>query len=286
MVPSADTPRINPTTANLARIDEWLDALATEVDTAAQSEALTSYLQTLARFWTYSARNCWLVSLQMPTATRVASRKTWESMGRCIKRDQWKHALHILCPHFRKEWDPETGEEREVLSHFSTGYVYDISMTEGRPIAAAIWQQVAGDYSQIYASLLDCVRRAGLVVEERDLPEGMEGYSTGRGVIVLNVRESLGNRCQTLLHEVAHERCHGVRERTTFSTAMLECQAECIAYCCCLALSIPSPNSPTYLAIYRIDRATLVANLEVIRAGVARIMRELEQLCKQETAVA
>jgi hypothetical protein len=53
-----------------------------------------------------------------------------------------------------------------------------------------------------------------------------------------------------------------------------------------LALSIPSPNSPTYLAIYRVDRAALVANLEAIRAGVARIMRELEQLCKQEMAVA
>jgi hypothetical protein len=122
MIASANAPRINPTTANLARIDEWLDALATEVDAAAQSEALTSYLQTLARFWIYSARNCWLIALQMPTATRVASRKTWESMGRRIKRDQWKHALQILCPHFRKERDPETGEEHEVLSHFSTGY--------------------------------------------------------------------------------------------------------------------------------------------------------------------
>lgn len=286
MLASAAAPRINPTTANLARIDEWLDALANEVDAAAQSEALTSYLQTLARFWNYSARNCWLVSLQMPTATRVASRKTWESMGRRIKRDQWKRALQILCPQFRKERDEETGEEREVLHYFSTGYVYDISQTEGRSIAAAIWQQVAGDYSQIYATLLDCVRRAGIVIEERDLPEGVEGYSTGRGVIVLSTRESLGNRCQTALHEWCHERCHGVRERTTFSTAMLECQAECVAYCCCQALSIPSPNTPIYLALYRIDRAQLVANLEAIRAGVARIMRELEQHFKHEPAVA
>jgi hypothetical protein len=164
--------------------------------------------------------------------------------------------------------------------------LFDIGQTEGRPIAAAIWQQVAGDYSQIYASLLDRVRRAGLTVEEQNLPEGVEGYSTGRGVIVLNVQDSLGNRCQTLLHEVAHDRCHGVRERQTFTTAMLECQAECMAYCCCQALSIPSPNSPTYLAIYRIDRTALVANLEAIRAGVAGIMRELEQLVKQDTAVA
>jgi IrrE N-terminal-like domain/N-terminal domain of anti-restriction factor ArdC len=279
MVASNEPTRINPTTVNLARIDAWLDALATEVDAAAQGEELTRYLQTLARFWTYSARNCWLITIQMPEARRVASRKTWESLGRTIKRDQWRRGLEILCPHFRKEKDAETGEEREVLARFSTGYTFDISQTEGRPMAEAIWQDVAGDYSQLYTSLLSCVRRAGLVVEERDdMPDGVHGYSTGTGTIALNALDPLGNRCQTILHELAHERCHGVRERQTFSRAMLECQAESIAYCCCQALSIPTPNTPTDLALYKIDRAHLVANLEAIRAGVAQIMRELERL--------
>ena len=279
MVAPLTTPRTNPTTANLARIDAWLDQLAAEVDAAAHSEELTRYLQTLARFWTYSARNCWLITIQMPQAHRVASRKTWESLGRTIKREYWRHGLEILFPHFRKEQDPDTGEEREVLTHFSTGYVFDISMTEGRPLAEAIWQDVAGDYRHLYASLLTCVRRAGLVVEERDdLPDGTHGYSTGTGTIALNALDPLGNRCQTILHELAHERCHGVRERQTFSRAMLECQAEAIAFCCCQSLAIPTPNTPTYLALYKVDRAALMANLEAIRSGVARIMRELERL--------
>ena len=58
MVAVTTTTRTNPTAANLTRIDEWLDRLAGEVDAAAQGEELTRYLQTLARFWTYSARNC------------------------------------------------------------------------------------------------------------------------------------------------------------------------------------------------------------------------------------
>src|ERR1035437_5729804 len=70
MVAQASEARINPTTANLARVDEWLDRLAGEVNTAAQSEELTRYLRTLARFWRYSPRNCWLIGVQMPTATR------------------------------------------------------------------------------------------------------------------------------------------------------------------------------------------------------------------------
>jgi hypothetical protein len=61
MVATDTTERRNPTTANLACIDEWLERLAGEVDLAAQSEEFTRYLQTLARFWTYSARNCFLI---------------------------------------------------------------------------------------------------------------------------------------------------------------------------------------------------------------------------------
>ena len=276
MVASPAADRVNPTTANLARIDEWLDLLANEVDVAAHSEELTLYLQTLARFWTYSARNCWLITIQMPEARRVASRKTWESLGRTIKRDQWRRGLEILCPHFRKVKDEQTGEEREALTHFSTGWVFDISQTEGRPLAQPVWQQTTGDYNPLYGALIERIRRSGLTVEERDdLPDGVHGYSTGRGTIAVSTSDSLGNRCQTLLHELCHERCHDIRARQTFNRAMLECQAESVSYCCCQAFEIPTPNTPTYLALYNIDRSMLIANLEAIRAGVAHLMREL-----------
>ncbi len=38
---------------------------------------------------------------------------------------------------------------------------------------------------------------------------------------------------------------------------------------------MPCPNTPTYLALYRIDRAVLAANLDAIRAGVATLMQEI-----------
>ncbi len=55
----------------------------------------------------------------------------------------------------------------------------------------------------------------------------------------------------------------------------LECQAEAVAYGVCQALAVPCPNTPTYLALYRIDRAALAANLDAIRAGVATLMQEI-----------
>src|SRR5690242_4512082 len=62
--------RMNPTTANLARIDAWITALADEVDAAAHSAEMTRVLEMMSRFWTYSTRNCWLISSQMPEASR------------------------------------------------------------------------------------------------------------------------------------------------------------------------------------------------------------------------
>jgi len=41
---------------------------------------------------------------------------------------------------------------------------------------------------------------------------------------------------------------------------------------------IPCPNTPTYLALYKVSRATLAANLTAIRAGVAALMDEITPL--------
>lgn len=67
---------MNPTTANLGKIDAWIGHLADETDAAAHVEEMARYLAMVSRFWTYSARNCYLILAQRPDATRVASRKT------------------------------------------------------------------------------------------------------------------------------------------------------------------------------------------------------------------
>ena len=41
---------------------------------------------------------------------------------------------------------------------------------------------------------------------------------------------------------------------------------------------IPTPNTPTYLALYKVSRPVLAANLDAIRAGVAVIMGEIAPL--------
>ncbi len=266
--------RANPTADNLAKIDQWMQRLADETDQAAQSAELTRYLTTLARFYTYSAHNCALIAMQRPTATRVAGYRAWQGMDRQVVKGA--KGIAILCPAPIKG-KTDAGDDAVIALRFRTGYVFDQADTEGADLPALTIHAVEGErYTALLRQLIEIAERGGLRVTFKDrLVWDANGVSYGDGRIELKQGNPAGNLCKTLCHEIAHERMHRAEERRTFSTQQVECQAESVAYCLCAALSIPCPNSPTYLALYKVSRATLAANLDAIRVGVATLMEEI-----------
>ena len=96
-----------------------------------QSDVLTQYLAAMARFHTYSFGNVMLIARQKPDATNVAGIRTWNSLGRFVKRGE--RGILILAPMIgkkRKEEDamPDAdsksdGEAR--LYGFRAVYVFD-----------------------------------------------------------------------------------------------------------------------------------------------------------------
>jgi len=266
--------RTNPTADTLAKIDAWMQRLADETDHAAQSAELTRYLTTLSRFYTYSAHNCALIAIQRPDATRVAGYRAWQALGRQVKKGA--KGIAILCP-APITGKTDAGDDAVIALRFRTGYVFDAGDTDGEELPALTVHAVEGDrYETLLRQLIQIAERGGLRVTFKDrLVWNANGVSYGDGRIELKQGNPAGNLCKTLIHEVAHERMHGAEERRTFSTQQAECQAESVAYGVCTALSIPCPNSPTYLALYKVSRATLAANLTAIRAGVAALMDEL-----------
>src|ERR1700733_3048611 len=50
------------------------------------SEALTSYLKTVAKFHKYSFHNILLIAMACPQATHVAGFHTWRKLGRHVKK--------------------------------------------------------------------------------------------------------------------------------------------------------------------------------------------------------
>ena len=266
--------RTDPTATHLAEIEQWMQRLADETDQAAQSAELTRYLQTVSRFYAYSVHNCMLIALQRPDAARVAGYRARQALGRQVKKGA--KGIAILCPApIRAKTDE--GDTVTVALRFRTGYVFDVADTEGEDLPEVTVHAVRGArYDALLRQLVGVAERGGLRVRFlHRLPDDANGMSYGDGRIDLCANRPDGNMCKTLIHEIAHERLHGVTERATFTTRQLECQAEAVAYGVCQALAVPCPNTPTYLALYRIDRATLAANLDAIRVGVATLMQEI-----------
>ena len=53
---------------------------------AGHSEALTSYLKAIGRFHRYSLHNVILIASQKPNASHVAGFRTWNQLGRFVKK--------------------------------------------------------------------------------------------------------------------------------------------------------------------------------------------------------
>jgi antirestriction protein ArdC len=101
---------------------------------AGQSEALTRYLKAIGRFHRYSLCNVLLIASQKPNASYVAGFRTWNELGRFVKKGE--KGIMILAPIVRHKTDDK--EEREepsrTIAGFRAAYVFDISQTDGQEL--------------------------------------------------------------------------------------------------------------------------------------------------------
>jgi antirestriction protein ArdC len=174
------------------------------------------FLDFLARFRRYSPANVALILAQCPGATWVAGLKTWNSLGRRVKRGE--KGIAIFAPTLRKvrmrETDPETGEvrerEEERLVGFHVTHVFDVSQTEGKPLPEAprLRGEVRGDEEaarELFARLLAAspvpVEWAALDVDTRGLY-----VPAARRIYLARAleRASWALKVRVLLHELAH----------------------------------------------------------------------------------
>src|SRR5580700_8289992 len=77
------------------RTKEAVDFLVAALESG-HSEVLTAYLGAMAKFHTYSFGNIMLIARQKPDATNVAGLRTWNSLGRFVKRGE--KGILILAP--------------------------------------------------------------------------------------------------------------------------------------------------------------------------------------------
>jgi len=101
---------------------------------AGPSDALASYLKAIARFHRYSLHNVLLITLQKPNASHVAGFRTWNQLGRFVKKGE--KGILILAPMLRRKPDTadDSSTDPSIIMGFRTAYVFDISQTDGRDL--------------------------------------------------------------------------------------------------------------------------------------------------------
>src|SRR5437773_11569297 len=115
---------------------------------AGHSEALTGYLKAIGRFHRYSLHNVMLIASQKPTASYVAGFRTWNQLGRFVKKGE--KGIFILAPIVRRKAHSEEDHEDASVSvaRFRAAYVFDVSQTDGQELPPIGIGQVAPPETQ------------------------------------------------------------------------------------------------------------------------------------------
>jgi N-terminal domain of anti-restriction factor ArdC len=72
-----------------------VDSLAKDIESG-RNESLFTYLQTMAKFPTYSARNVLLIAAQRPNATHLEGVRSWNELGRSVRPGE--KGIRIFAP--------------------------------------------------------------------------------------------------------------------------------------------------------------------------------------------
>ncbi len=265
-------------------IAENVKALIAQLE-AGKSDALTAYLDAMARFHNYSFGNILAIARQKPTATNVAGMFTWNQLGRRVKKGE--KGIQILAPMIgtrrkRQEEAEQDGAQKSapVLVGFRAVYVFDVSQTEGAELPAPA--TVTGEAGTHLDRLIEFVQQQGIELEYNERIAPALGASYG-GKIVLLPGQSKAETFATLVHELGHEMLHRADRRTATTKVVRETEAEAIAFIVGKAIGLQtSTASADYIQLYHGNAALLAESLEVIQRTSAVILGALEEPATEE----
>lgn len=266
------------TSADLnAKIAALVDQLANATDAARLSDVMARYLDSMAAFHNYSFGNLMLIAHAMPTATRVAGYKTWQKVGRQVRKGEKGIAILAPCTYREKDANGEPTDQTRVF--FKTVYVFDVSQTDGEPLPEAPTWRSPEQSAELHSRLIGYAQSLGITVTVRDLAGQTQGTSSGGHI---ELAPTAGTK--TFLHELAHELMHKAAERATLARELLELQAESVAYVVAQHFGLQPEGSPNYLALWGADGKAVRETLGAIQRTAAEIIGAVEGAALVEAA--
>jgi antirestriction protein ArdC len=192
----------------------------------------------------YSANNLLLIMLQRPETSAVAGYRTWQQLGRQVRRGS--EAIWVLGPvKYKIETENEaTGEvsQRMQLRGFKPVPVFAVEDTEGPELPAPA--QLDGDApAAIWDGLTSTLNEQGYTVERVEIPGGAKGdtYPLTK-VVRIDARLHPMEALAVLCHEHHHvalghmERIDEYRANHANARGVMETEAESATYVAMTAL--------------------------------------------------
>lgn len=260
------------------------------------SDQFKKYLNTLAKFHRYSARNIDLIYAQNPQATQVAGFKQWQTaFNRTVNRGE--KAIRIAAPIIKKLTPAEkkrldTTDERAIVGYRYLP-VFDVSQTSGEPVLSAkdfVKENLADhqNVTSLYNAFKDYLnQQTDLKVSEAPLEtlNGAKGYfqpSTNE-IVIGGDEPDNALKLKTLYHEYAHSQLHGLKSAfKDRPRAYQETQAEAVAYVAMQNIGVDTGNySLGYVATWAKDKAVIHSALSEIQQVSNKVIELSDGLTKQ-----
>lgn len=221
------------------KMDEIMKQLEEGVASVYTSENYLRFLDLMSNFHQYSLNNCLLILSQFPSASRVASYRTWQKCGcNVVKGSKGIKILVPITHKFQKEKET-TNEDGETIKeivdaqtvYFKIGHVFDQSQVQGEIESPCKEIDVNSDYLHKLVELI--IKENNDINYDFELkPGGANGYCRlDSGEIFL--RPNLGDlhTLKTIIHEKSHQLLHANASKDhPFDRSQAEIQAESCAY--------------------------------------------------------
>ncbi len=260
------------------------------------SDRFKQYLNTLAKFHHYSARNIDLIYAQNPQATQVAGFKQWQTaFNRTVNRGE--KAIRIVAPIIKK-LTPDDQKRLDITDErVIIGYrylpVFDVSQTSGEPVLSAkdfVKENLADhqNVTSLYNAFKDYLnQQTDLKISEAPLEtlNGAKGYfqpSTNE-IVIGGDEPDNALKLKTLYHEYAHSQLHGLKSAfKDRPRAYQETQAEAVAYVAMQNIGVDTSNySLGYVATWAKDKAVIHSALSEIQQVSNKVIELSDGLTKQ-----
>jgi hypothetical protein len=262
--------------------------LETAVADLVSSDDWRRMLEVASRFHDYSPNNVLLILTQRPDATSVAGYRTWQRLGRQVRRGA--KGIAILAPIVTRRRPADDSDDAQhpelarILRGFRIAHVFDIADTDGDPIDDVRPALIDGDApAGLWAGLAAQIASAGFTLARADC--GTANGRTDYSARTVTVRPDLpdAQAAKTLAHELAHVLLHDGTGYATGCRGVAEVEAESVAYMVSAAAGLPTEGySLPYVARWAAgDTALVRATAERAINCVRRILAALGRLASE-----